>query len=261
MLIEARDALLPAEDPDAVACWPTACPRIPWSWPRSVCPTTRAAGTGRAHAHVQSPCLSGRLTWPRSSSARTRPTPWPGWCCGNALFFGRQRVADMIIPRVVFTEPEVAAVGFSPARAAAAGVAIATFEVELADVDCSVADGETRGFVRRDTDAIVGATIVAPHAGELIGEFGLAMGRGLGLAVLGGALHTYPTVALALRQVCDRYMRTRLTPLLARILGWLLAAAADGAYPASARSFWRALSLGALMMDGPASRCPLRRPR
>jgi pyruvate/2-oxoglutarate dehydrogenase complex dihydrolipoamide dehydrogenase (E3) component len=145
----------------------------------------------------------------------------------NALFFGRQRAAGVIIPRVVFTEPEVAAVGLTPARAEAAGTAIATYEVELAAVDRSVVDGETRGFVRvhvrRGTDAIVGATIVAPHAGELIGELGLAMSRGLGLAALGGALHPYPTVALALRQVSDQYMRTRLTPRLARILGWLLA--------------------------------------
>ena len=145
----------------------------------------------------------------------------------NALFFGRQRAADVLIPRVVFTDPEDAAVGLTPARAEAAGMAITTFEVALADVDRSVIDGETDGFVRvhvrRGTDAIVGATIVAPHAGELIGALGLAMSRGLGLAAFGGALHPYPTVALALRQVSDKYLRTRLTPRLARILAWLLA--------------------------------------
>jgi pyruvate/2-oxoglutarate dehydrogenase complex dihydrolipoamide dehydrogenase (E3) component len=145
----------------------------------------------------------------------------------NALFFGRQRAASLVIPRVTFTEPEVAAVGLTAAQAAAEGIDIATFEVELADVDRSVVDGETEGFVRvhvrRGTDAIVGATIVAPHAGELIGELALLMSRGLGLAALAGAVHPYPTVALALRQVADQYMRTRLTPLLSRLLGWIIA--------------------------------------
>jgi pyruvate/2-oxoglutarate dehydrogenase complex dihydrolipoamide dehydrogenase (E3) component len=117
-------------------------------------------------------------------------------------------------------------VGLTPARAEATGVAIATYDVALTDVDRSVIDGETSGFVRvhvrRGTDTIVGATIVAPHAGELIGELALAMSRGLGLSAFGGALHPYPTVALALRQVSDQYLRTRLTPRLARILAWLL---------------------------------------
>lgn len=80
-----------------------------------------------------------------------------------------------------------------------------------------------RVHVRRGTDAIVGATIVAPHAGELISELVLLMSRGLGLAALAGAVHPYPTVALALQRVADQYMRTRLTPRVARLLGWLLA--------------------------------------
>ncbi|ACY18984.1 pyridine nucleotide-disulphide oxidoreductase dimerization region [Haliangium ochraceum DSM 14365] len=145
----------------------------------------------------------------------------------NALFFGRQRMSALVIPRVTYTDPEIAACGLTAAEAEAAGVAIATYELTLGEVDRAIVDGETDGLVRvhvrRGSDTIVGATIVAPHAGELIGELSLAMSRGIGLGALGAVIHPYPTVALALRQVADQYMHTRFTPLVARILGWVLA--------------------------------------
>lgn len=61
-------------------------------------------------------------------------------------------------------------------------------------------------------DEILGATIVAPHAGEMIGEITLAMVQGAGLGRLGGVIHPYPTRAEAVRQAADLYNRTRLTP-------------------------------------------------
>ncbi|WP_428261724.1 mercuric reductase [Haliangium sp.] len=145
----------------------------------------------------------------------------------NALFFGRQRADDVVIPRVTFTTPEVAAVGLTPAQADARGIPLTTFEVALSDVDRAVVDGDTDGFarvhVRRGGDRILGATLVAPHAGEAIAELALAMQSGLGLSAVGATVHAYPTTALALRQVADQHARTRLTPAVARLLRWILA--------------------------------------
>jgi pyruvate/2-oxoglutarate dehydrogenase complex dihydrolipoamide dehydrogenase (E3) component len=78
--------------------------------------------------------------------------------------------------------------------------------------------------LKRGTDTIVGATIVAAHAGDLISEFTLAMTNRLGLQKIGSTIHPYPTQAEAIRKLGDQYNRTRLTPtvksLLHRWLAW-----------------------------------------
>jgi pyruvate/2-oxoglutarate dehydrogenase complex dihydrolipoamide dehydrogenase (E3) component len=93
-------------------------------------------------------------------------------------------------------------------------------------VDRAVLDGEADGFVaahvRKGTDRIVGATVVAAHAGEMIGEVVLAMTRGLGLATLSQTIHPYPTQAEVLRRLGDAWQKTRLTPRRAALLRALL---------------------------------------
>jgi pyruvate/2-oxoglutarate dehydrogenase complex dihydrolipoamide dehydrogenase (E3) component len=93
-------------------------------------------------------------------------------------------------------------------------------------VDRAILDGEDAGFVRihvrRGTDRILGATIVAAHAGDMISEITLAMTHGLGLRQIASTIHPYPTQAEAIRKVGDQYNRTRLTPRVKRLLGaWL----------------------------------------
>jgi pyruvate/2-oxoglutarate dehydrogenase complex dihydrolipoamide dehydrogenase (E3) component len=87
--------------------------------------------------------------------------------------------------------------------------------VPLDDVDRAIADGEDEGFVkvhvRKGSDEIVGATIVASHAGEMISEITLAMVGKLGLKTIANVIHPYPTQAEAIRKVADAYNRTRLT--------------------------------------------------
>ena len=84
------------------------------------------------------------------------------------------------------------------------------------DVDRAIADGEERGFVKihvhERSDRILGATIVARHAGEMINEITLAMVAGIGLSTLARVIHAYPTQAEAIRQAADAYDRTRVTP-------------------------------------------------
>jgi pyruvate/2-oxoglutarate dehydrogenase complex dihydrolipoamide dehydrogenase (E3) component len=144
----------------------------------------------------------------------------------NALFLGRARASALTLPWCTYTDPEVAHVGLSERQAQARGIAVQTFVQELPEVDRAVLDGETDGFVkvhvRRGTDRIVGATIVARHAGEMLPELTLAMSRGTGLGALAGVIHAYPTQAEAIRKLGDAYQRTRLTPRVRRLLGaWL----------------------------------------
>lgn len=144
----------------------------------------------------------------------------------NALFMGRQKTSALTIPWCTYTDPEIAHVGMYERDAREKGMEVTTLTVELADIDRAVLDGETEGFarvhLRKGTDRILGATIVARHAGEMINEFSLAMSNGLGLSAIGRTIHPYPTQAEVMRKLADAHNRTRLTPVIKRILsGWL----------------------------------------
>lgn len=146
----------------------------------------------------------------------------------NALFGGRARVGDLLIPWATYTSPEVAQVGLTAETAREQGIAIDTYTQDLSKVDRALLDGEADGFVRvhvrRGTDQIVGATVVAARAGDLIGELTLAMRGKLGLKTVGATIHPYPTQGDAIRKTGDLYNRTRLTPfvrgLMQRWLRW-----------------------------------------
>lgn len=146
----------------------------------------------------------------------------------NSLFHGRAKASALTIPWCTFSDPEIAHVGMYESEAAERGIAVATFEQRLHEVDRAILDGETEGFVRvhvrRGTDQIVGATIVARHAGEMIGELALAMTANIGLSTIAKTIHPYPTQAEAIKKVADGYNRTRLTPfvksLFAKWLAW-----------------------------------------
>lgn len=144
----------------------------------------------------------------------------------NALFAGRARASALTIPRCTYTDPELAHVGLSPKAAVQQGITLQTFVQPLAEVDRALLDGAAEGFVkihvRQGTDRILGATIVASPAGEMLGEVTLAMVGGLGLKTLARTIHAYPTQAEALKKIGDAYNRTRLTPRLAALLAtWL----------------------------------------
>ena len=140
----------------------------------------------------------------------------------NALFPGARKASARAIPWCTFTDPEVAHVGLGPEAAREAGIELRTFTQPLQVVDRAVLDGETEGFARVHTrkrgGEIVGATIVARHAGEMISEITLAIEAGVDLAALSSTIHPYPTQAEALRKLGDAYERERLTPRVR----WLL---------------------------------------
>ncbi|HEV3050792.1 MAG TPA: FAD-dependent oxidoreductase, partial [Longimicrobium sp.] len=141
----------------------------------------------------------------------------------NALFFGRGTADSLIIPWCTYTSPELAHVGIAPDEVEEAGDEVQTITIPLAEVDRARTDGETEGFVRvhlrAGSDTIVGATIVAEHAGELITQVTQAMTAGIGLGKLGETIYPYPTTAEALRKAADAWRRTKLTPTARRAFG------------------------------------------
>jgi pyruvate/2-oxoglutarate dehydrogenase complex dihydrolipoamide dehydrogenase (E3) component len=143
----------------------------------------------------------------------------------NALFFGRRRASKLVIPWCTYTDPEVAHVGLTAEEAAKQGLPIQTHRVELAAVDRAVLDGETDGFavVHSRRGRIVGATLVAAHAGDMIAEVVLAMTHQHKLTALAGTVHPYPTQAEVFPKLGDAYQRDRLTPLVGSLLRRLLA--------------------------------------
>lgn len=163
-------------------------------------------------------CLEHKFTHTADASARI--------VVRNALFAGRSRLSTLTIPWCTYTDPEIAHVGLYVREARDRDIPVKTFTVPMHDVDRAIADGEETGFVkihvRERTDRILGATIVARHAGEMINEITLAMVAGIGLGTLSRVIHAYPTQAEAIRKAADAYQRTRLTPWIQAWLRWWL---------------------------------------
>ncbi len=155
-------------------------------------------------------CLEHKFTHTADAAARI--------VVQNALFLGRKRWSSLTIPWCTYTDPEVAHVGLYVREARERDIPVKTFTVPMHDVDRAITDAEEEGFVKihvkEGTDTILGATVVARHAGEMINEISLAIAAGIGLTGLARVIHAYPTQAQAIKQAADAYNRTRLTPAL-----------------------------------------------
>jgi pyruvate/2-oxoglutarate dehydrogenase complex dihydrolipoamide dehydrogenase (E3) component len=140
----------------------------------------------------------------------------------NALFLPTKKLSSLVMPWCTYTDPEVAHVGLGEQEARERSIAVDTYTVPLAEVDRAIADGEDEGFVkihtRKGSDRILGATIVASHAGEMISEVTLAMVGKLGLGTILNTIHPYPTQAEGIKRAAGAWVRTRMTPLASRLL-------------------------------------------
>jgi pyruvate/2-oxoglutarate dehydrogenase complex dihydrolipoamide dehydrogenase (E3) component/uncharacterized membrane protein YdjX (TVP38/TMEM64 family) len=142
----------------------------------------------------------------------------------NGLFghLKRFRADYRVLPWVTFTDPEVAHVGHNALSAKAAGLAYEVVRYDLAHLDRALAEGANRGFVKLlvvpGKDRLLGATIVAANAGELLAELVLAMKHGLGLNKLLGTIHAYPTLAEANKYAAGEWKKAHKPE---RLLGWL----------------------------------------
>jgi pyruvate/2-oxoglutarate dehydrogenase complex dihydrolipoamide dehydrogenase (E3) component len=151
-------------------------------------------------------CLSYKYTHTARASANIAVL--------NALFGGRKRFSKLIIPWCTYTDPEISHVGLYVDEANRKDISVKTITILMQDIDRAIADSEDDGFVkihvREGTDRIMGATIVARHAGEILNEITLAMQAGIGLSALGQVIHAYPTQAAAISLAADTYNKTRI---------------------------------------------------
>ncbi|MEM1296463.1 MAG: FAD-containing oxidoreductase [Verrucomicrobiota bacterium] len=145
----------------------------------------------------------------------------------NALFFGKDKVSDLLIPWSTYTDPEVAHVGLYEQDLKEREIEYTTIKKTFEHLDRAILEGETEGFVKlhlkKGSDKILGATIVGPHAGDMISEISVAMKSEMGLGSLAGVIHPYPTLSEAIRQAGDLYNKTRLTPTVKKIFNRLTA--------------------------------------
>jgi pyruvate/2-oxoglutarate dehydrogenase complex dihydrolipoamide dehydrogenase (E3) component len=152
----------------------------------------------------------------------------------NALFphpFGLAyaSVDSLIMPWATYTEPEIAHVGLYEADAKAKGLEVETYTYKLDEVDRAILDGEDEGFARvhiqKGTDKILGATIVAAHAGDMIGEFSVLMKAGAGAKTLAATIHPYPTQAEVNKKVVNLWRKAHFTQgtknFLMKLFAWM----------------------------------------
>ncbi len=118
-----------------------------------------------------------------------------------------------VLPRVTYTDPEVASVGVTQAEADAAGLAYDVTHYHLDDLDRAIAESETNGFVKiltkKGGDNILGATVVGAHAGETIAELVFAMKHKMGLSKIMQTIHSYPTWTEANKYAAGQYNLAR----------------------------------------------------
>jgi pyruvate/2-oxoglutarate dehydrogenase complex dihydrolipoamide dehydrogenase (E3) component/uncharacterized membrane protein YdjX (TVP38/TMEM64 family) len=142
----------------------------------------------------------------------------------NALFgtFRKFRTDYSALPWATFTDPEVAHVGHSEATARSEGIAYEVVRYDLGHLDRAVAEGANRGFVKilvvPGKDRILGATIVAANAGEMLAEYVLAMKHKLGLNKILGTIHSYPTMSEANKYAAGEWKKAHKPE---RLLNWV----------------------------------------
>ncbi len=144
----------------------------------------------------------------------------------NALFLRTAKLSSLVMPWCTYTDPEVAHVGLYEHEARERGIATDSYTVPLSENDRAITDGEEEGFVKilvkQRGDEILGATLVASHAGEIVSELTLAIVNKVGLGKLMNVIHPYPTQAEAIKRAAGAYTRTRMTPTLQKLLArWM----------------------------------------
>ncbi len=158
-------------------------------------------------------CLRHKFTHTADATARM--------VIQNALFFGKKKKSSLTIPWCTYTDPEVAHVGLYEDECRVREIPYDSIKVPFTDVDRAITDGEVDGFlkiqVKKGSDSILGATIVARNGGDMISEITLAMVGGIGLKKISGVIHPYPTQAEIIRKAADEFNRRRFTPMIQKI--------------------------------------------
>ncbi|MFM7409032.1 MAG: mercuric reductase [Cuspidothrix sp.] len=166
-------------------------------------------------------CMNWKFTHAADAAARI--------VIKNTLFspfgWGRSKLSSLVMPWVTYTSPEIAHVGMYEKEAKELSIEIETIKIPFRSVDRAIADQEESGFLKihhkKGSDQILGATIVANHAGEMISEITTAIVHNIGLSKLSSVIHPYPTQAEAIKKAADAYRKTLLTPKTKKLLSFL----------------------------------------
>ncbi|MEH1825226.1 MAG: mercuric reductase [Nostoc sp.] len=166
-------------------------------------------------------CMNWKFTHAADAAARI--------VIKNTLFspfgLGRSKLSSLVMPWVTYTDPEIAHVGLYEHEAQKLGIEVTTIKIPFSSVDRAIADDQESGFLKihhkKGSDEIIGATIVASHAGEMISEVTTAIVNKIGLSKLSSVIHPYPTQAEAIKKAADAYRRTLLTSNTKKLLGFL----------------------------------------
>lgn len=147
-----------------------------------------------------------------------------GLVIANAIFRFPKKSDYRIVPWVVFTDPELARVGLTENEARAQGIAPTVLRFPFENVDRALCEREPGGLAKLVTHKgkILGATLLGPHAGELIHEIALAMRLNAGLRELSETIHAYPTLAQSIRRAANTYYSgTLFSPRTRNVVKWL----------------------------------------
>jgi len=187
---------------------------------------TKADGTLEVNEYLQTKYPNiyacGDVAGPYQFTHAAAHQAW--YAAVNALFgrFKKFKVDYSVIPAATFTDPEVARVGLNELEAKEQNIAYETTSFDLEELDRAIADSDNHGKVKVLTvpgkDKILGATIVGPHAGELITEFVTAMKHGLGLNKILGTIHIYPTMSEANKYAAGEWKRANAPQ---KLLDWV----------------------------------------
>jgi len=147
-----------------------------------------------------------------------------GIVISNAVFRFPKKADYRIVPKVTYTDPELASVGLNEAQARQQGRDVTVLRFPFARVDRALTEGDTAGSIKLivDRGKVLGATILGAQAGELLHEIVLAMQTGAKIGAISAAIHAYPTRAQIHRRVVNTYYGRKLfSPGTRRLVRWL----------------------------------------
>jgi pyruvate/2-oxoglutarate dehydrogenase complex dihydrolipoamide dehydrogenase (E3) component len=147
-----------------------------------------------------------------------------GIIIANAVFRVPKRVNYRVVPWVTYTRPELAQVGLTEQAARDRGLAVQIARIPFRNIDRALAEGSGEGLMKLVVHKrrVAGATILGPHAGELIHEMVLAMQARVPVSTIAAAIHAYPTFSQVHRRSVNTLLSARLfAPRTRRLVRWI----------------------------------------
>lgn len=166
--------------------------------------------------------VCGDITGPYQLTHAASHQAW--FASVNALFgkFKKFKVDYSVLPWCTYVDPEVATVGMNETKAKQEKIEYEVSTYGIDDLDRAIADRSDEGFIKvitaKDSDKILGVTVVGQQASLLILEFVAAMKNGFGLKKILSTIHLYPSLGEANKYVAGNWRKTKINP---RHMAWL----------------------------------------